>query len=135
MGTRVLDWNGLIDVAERRNTAGRLITVAGVPARVRPHLAVDAGFYVSTADEDGPYWALRSREEMQLLRFLVEAGQVVVDDDEDPWRMTEWQTRLEAGEHCFVGGCSSPDVDQRGPIVDTNGRMHLACPDHWAAIT
>ena len=135
MGTRVLDWAGLVRVAQRRDTAGRLITIAGIPARVRPHLAVDAGFYVCTPDEDGPYWALRSREEMQLLRFLVEAGEVATDDEEDPWRLSEWRHRLDNGERCFVAGCGSPDVDQRGPIVDTDGRMHLACPAHWEAIT
>lgn len=138
MTTRVLDWNGLVRIAERRNPAARIITMAGLPARVVPHRAVDAGFYVRTIDENAAedYWSLRSRDQMLLLSQLVAAGQVTVDDDEDPWRLEEWHSRLRpsAEPRCFVASCTNTDVDERGPIYDTAGRMHLACPPHWEGV-
>jgi hypothetical protein len=135
MSTRVLDWNGLVLLASLP-PAQRVISVAGVPARVKKTLATDSGIFVHSLAEEfaDEKWAIKQREHMLFLRQLVDAGQVTVDDDEDPWRMTEWQHRLGAGETCFVASCGSGDVDERGPIFDRDGRMHLACPAHWDAV-
>lgn len=137
--TRVLSWNDLVKVAQRRNPADRVIALAGVPARVVPHLATDAGFYVRTMDEDrgDAYWSLRTREEIRLLRQLVDAGQVTADDDEDVWRSAEWDALLrDTSRGCFVAGCTAgPDnIDIRGPVFDDRHRMHKACSPHWEGV-
>lgn len=139
MPTRVLDWNGLVRVAERRSAADRLVTVAGLSARVIPSRGTDVGFYVRTADEDlGPSeaWTLRAADELALLRQLVDRRLVTVDDDEDVWRIEEWQrlTRFIADPRCFVYGCENTEIDQRGPVFDRDKRMHLACTPHWEGV-
>lgn len=142
MPTRVLGWTELVKVAERKNPAARIISLAGVPARVVPHLSTDAGFYVRTIDEDNgdSYWSLRTREEIRLLRELCGRRAVTIDDDIDPWRLDEWHDRLrfEANPRCFVGGCTSTKVDRRGPVIASDplqpDRMMLACTPHWDAV-
>lgn len=137
MPTRVLSWNDLLRVAERRNPTDRVIAIAGIPARVVPHLAVEAGFYVRTLDEDrqDAYWSLRKADQMVLLRALVEAGAVTIDDDEDPWRLVEWgQLLADTSRGCFVGGCGDRHIDARGPVIDDRKRMHKACIPHWEGV-
>lgn len=139
MPTRVLTWIDLVKVAERKNPADRVIAVAGLPARVVPHLSTDVGFYVRTLHDEyqDERWSLRSIEHMLLLRQLVDAGQVTIDDDEDVWRTAEWDALLrDTGRGCFVGGCmASPnDIDIRGPVFDDRQRMHKACTPHWEGL-
>lgn len=50
---------------------------------------------------------------------------------DDPWRMKEWNA---LSNICFIEGCESPDVDQRGPIFLRDGSIHKACQDHWEAV-
>jgi hypothetical protein len=123
MGTRVLDWNGLLALARPRLTsAQRVITMGGVPARVKPHRGYDVGFYVHKLDTDAPdQWSLRKDEGMAVLRALVEAGQVTVDDPDEPAR-------------CFMAGCRDDRIDGRGPIRMVDGRELPACTPHWDAL-
>lgn len=90
IGRRALDWNGLVDMV-KLPPPERLVEIAGVPARVVKHLSTDVGFYVRTVDEDAgdAYWSLRTREEMRLLRQLVEAGAVTVEDP-DADEIPDW---------------------------------------------
>ena len=137
MSTRTLDWNDLVRVAQRRSPTDRLISVGGIPARVRPHLSTDAGFYVhSLEDQAGDErWALRTREEMRLLRLLAIQGLVTIQDDVDPWRLVEWETLLaDQTRGCFVDGCTNADIDERGPVFDDQKRMHKACSPHWEGV-
>lgn len=139
MGIRVLDWEGLRRVAQRPSAADKRITLAGLPAEVTRSRGTDIGFYVRTPADDyaaDEHWALRTERELILLRQLVGAGQVTVDDDEDedPWRLKEWQARLDAYERCFIASCANGDIDPRGPVYDREGRMHLACSAHWEGI-
>lgn len=141
MPTRVLDWNGLCRVAGRPNPPDRLVRLAGLPARVVPSRGTDCGFYVRTESDasgraDG-YWALRTTQELLLLQELVAAGQVTVDDEEDPFRLAEWGALVgDLTRGCFVAGCAATaqDIDQRGPVFDDQHRMHKACPRHWEGI-
>lgn len=124
MGTRILDWNSLVRIAERRNPAERFITLAGLPAQVTPHRGTDVGFYVKTAaagsDRLDSYWSLKREQELILLRDLVEAGQAACEDPEVP-------------DRCAITGCPSLDVDLRGPVHTTAGEL-LVCRDHWTAL-
>lgn len=136
MSTRTLDWYDLVLVAQRRNSIDRVITVGGIPAHVKSHLSVDAGFYVHSLEDAGDEkWSLRTREEMRLLRLLAEQGLVTIDDNVDRWRLREWETLLaDATRGCYVAGCTSTDIDERGPVFDDRKRMHKACPGHWEGV-
>jgi hypothetical protein len=139
MPTRVLDWNGLVRVAQRRDPVDRIVAIGGIPARVVPHLATDAGFYVRTLDEErqDTYWSLRKAGDLVLLRALVDAGLVTVDDDEDVWRTAEWDALLrDTSRGCFIAGCTAgpDDIDIRGPVFDDRHRMHKACTPHWEGL-
>lgn len=122
MGTRTLVWEDLRVMGQSTSTP--VIAVAGVPARVKRTRANDIGFYVRDADEDVPTnlaWMLKTATEVELLRKLVDAGQVTIDDPTVPTA-------------CFVAGCTSEDVDGRGPIRTTDGREMPACTPHWTAV-
>lgn len=86
MSRRVLSWVDLAEIAVKY--AGepdrRAISLAGVPARVKKSLATDAGFYVHSLDQQyaDTKWALKLREHMLLLRQLVDAGQVTIEEPE-----------------------------------------------------
>lgn len=140
MSTRVLTWNDLATLADRRrDPAERVIAVAGLPARVKPSFATDAGFYVHSLAEDyaDEKWALKLREHMLLLRQLVDAGLVTIDDDVDPWRTAEWGGLLQdTSRGCFIAGCTAGpgDIDIRGPVFDDRRRMHKACTPHWEGV-
>lgn len=123
MGRRVLDWNGLVRVAERRNPPDRLIWLHELPARVVPHLAVNAGFYVRTSYEGAgdDYWSLRTAAEIVLLRQLVEAGAVTIDDPDLP-------------ASCFVTGCTAALAENAHTVHTNDGRVHQACFGHWSGI-
>lgn len=140
MTLRVLQWNDLCILGDRRTPPEqRVITLAGVPARLKPSRANDIGFHVISNADDAHRldrrWELKSDLDMVLLRKLVDAGQVTTDDDQDEWRLAEWH-RLLADETrgCFVSGCIATDIDERGPVIDDDGRMHKACARHWEGI-
>lgn len=123
MVQRVIDWHDLVRIAERRNPPDRLIDIAGVPARVVPHLSTDAGFYVRTVEEDdsGAYWSLRKAPDLVLLRALVDAGAVTAYD-------------RAAAPRCFVTGCDATEVSPHGRVHTIDGRLYQPCPGHWTAI-
>lgn len=139
MPPRVLDWYGLCRVADRRNPPDRIISLAGLPARVVPSRGTDCGFYVRTeSDRSGEldgYWRLFTRPELLLLQDLVAAGQVTIDDDEDPYGDGAWERQLaDDTRGCFIAGCHLP-VDPASPVFDDRGGMHKVCEPHRAAIT
>jgi hypothetical protein len=35
---------------------------------------------------------------------------------------------------CFINKCASYEMDDRGPIVLTDGTRYWACVEHWEAI-
>lgn len=121
----------------RRQPAARRITLAGLPATVVPSRANDVGLIVRTEAEDhlDAEWQLRKESDLVLLRQLVAAGQVTIDDDEDPFRLGEWNGLLaDTSRGCFLVGCKRTDMDERGPVHDDKGRIHKACTGHWEAI-
>lgn len=122
MPTRVLDWNGLLGAA--RPPAGSVISVAGIPARVKRRLTNDVGVIVYGLDEEaGPdeSWSLRKGQDLILLRALVDAGAVTIDDPDAPFE-------------CFITGCPSVEVSPRGHVHTIDGRLHVPCDAHWTAI-
>jgi len=125
MGTKILDWNGLVTVAEQTNPQDRRISFAGLPAVVQPHRGTDIGFYVKTAavgsDRLDGYWSLKKEAELVLLREMVTAGKVTVEDPTVP-------------DRCAIAGCPSTDVDLRGPVHLTDGSEQLVCAAHWTAL-
>lgn len=101
MGTRALDWDDLLDLAQRPNAADRRITVASLPALVKRSRGTDSGFAVVAdaaeyaADE---HWALRTEREVILLRHLLAAGQVTADDGQpDGYELGDYEVVNNAG--------------------------------------
>lgn len=125
MPTRVLDWNDLCVLAKKGTPPDRqVISLGGLPARIKSHLGTDVGFYVYKLDETAGIdekWTLRKGEGITLLREYVAAGLVTTEDPDAP-------------AQCFITGCPSPDVDPRGAVHTTDGRTYDACPAHWEAI-
>ncbi len=120
MVRRVLDWDGLLDVAQKKNAAERMLTVAGLPAAVKETRA-GVGFYVYAVGEyaAADHWALRTEREVILLRHLVEAGQVTWDDgqpepdedlDGDLVEITTYGSEEPVMRLCAVCGAGRPDT-------------------------
>jgi hypothetical protein len=121
----VIDWLGLVAIAERRDPTARRITVAGLLAEVVPSRGTDVGFYVRQVVTDDyaadAFWAMRTERELILLRALVEAGAV-----------TAWDPA--ARPRCFITGCASTDLQPDGRVHTITGQLHTPCRGHWAAI-
>lgn len=124
MATRALDWNGLLTLVNDNRSFQA--TLAGVPVRVKRHRGTDIGFYVyNAADADGEdpierRWSLRAGQEVVLLRALVEAGQLTIDDPDAP-------------AQCGFAGCADTRIDGRGPVRTVAGEAFDACTEHWEA--
>lgn len=140
MTLRVLQWNDLCILGDRRTPPEqRVITLAGLPARLVPSRGTDCGFYIRSEGPLAQYgdhkWQLRTESDLRLLRELVDAGQAIADDDSDEHRAAEWGRLLaDTSRGCFVSGCIRTDIDPRGPVIDDDNRMHKACAVHWEGI-
>lgn len=135
MPVRPLDWNGLVALAQQVRPEDRVITVAGLPARVKRSLATDAGFYVHSLAEDhaDEKWSLKTREHMLLLRQLVDAGQVGVDEGDGNEALARaWGRLLAEDSGCYVAGCRAPKeyIAIEGPVWTSTGGMLKACYAH-----
>jgi hypothetical protein len=53
------------------------------------------------------------------------------DTPNDAFRLAEWNALPEV---CLFQGCSSDDIDQRGPVFLRDGSIHKACVEHWEPI-
>lgn len=49
----------------------------------------------------------------------------------DPFQLAEWNA---LAEECFIAGCTSTDIDQRGPVRLRGGGMRKACVEHWEGV-
>lgn len=54
--------------------------------------------------------------------------------EKDPWRREEWAALLASPDGCFIAGCDSDEIDQRGPVWLRDGSMRKACTEHWEPI-
>jgi hypothetical protein len=50
------------------------------------------------------------------------------------WRRLQDERARGRGDVCLIYGCTSDEIDQRGPIFLRDGGMHKACVEHWKAI-
>lgn len=104
MTARVLDWLELCEVAGRRNPPERVIQVATVPAQVKKSRMTDCGFEVRSPDDAELPWMLRTERELVLLRALVDAGQVTIEDPAPAVAVPADQ----AAGHVAPGGVTPP---------------------------
>lgn len=51
--------------------------------------------------------------------------------DFDPWRLNEW---LALPDRCFISGCASTEICERGPVFLRDGSIHKACTPHWDGV-